>query len=304
MVAKAIAIAVDVGNRLIKTNNTVYGSGVSACVTEPPFRSNVMKIDGNCYVVGTEKTTVKPQSEDEFTEVRYLATLAKELKSQNYYSADIILGVGVHFSGMGVEGKKLKNRLLSRRYWEFKFEGELFRITIVDVIVFAQGYSAVADKLDKLQMPTVVCDIGGYTNDVILITDGVPDMSRSKSLQIGTITCINDIQEVFRMKYSNEISEKVIEEVMMTNSSYILSGEHINTVRNELKKYADKVMDYLNTFKMSPDYYRIVFIGGGSCIMKNFGLQHKNIEYHLDPKVNAIGYQKLLELMIRQGRWS
>lgn len=297
-------IAADVGNRCTKTVNTIYSSGVIACETEPPFISNVMEIDGKYYVVGSEKTTVRPQSEDEFTEVRYLVAVARELRLQNCYSAEVILGGGVHFSGMGVEGKKLKRRLLERRYWEFKFEGVLFKLTIVDVVIFAQGYSAVADRLDKLQMPTVVFDLGGYTNDVILITDGVPDMSRSKSLQTGTITCINDIQETFRIKYSNEISEKVIEEVMVTGQSSILSEEHLKTAINELRKYADKVMEYLHTFKMSPDYYRIVFIGGGSCIMRNFGLMHKNIEYHLDPKVNAIGYQKLLELMIRQGRWS
>ena len=44
----------------------------------------------------------------------------------------------------------------------------------------------------------------------------------------------------------------------------------------------------------------------GCSFLYKVDIEHetKNIEYHLDPKVNAIGYQKLLELMIRQGRWS
>ena len=43
-------------------------------------------------------------------------------------------------------------------------------------------------------------------------------------------------------KYSNEISEKVIEEVMVTGQSSILSEEHLKTAINELRKYYTDVM--------------------------------------------------------------
>lgn len=106
----SIPIGIDVGNRNTKTSSHVFSSGVIECKQSIPFNTNVLVIGDKWYSVGTEKLTVKSQSEDEYTIVRYLAAIAKEVRTRLggnmvWYEADVVIGAGVYFSGIGIEGK-------------------------------------------------------------------------------------------------------------------------------------------------------------------------------------------------------
>jgi len=63
------------------------------------------------------------------------------------------------------------------------------------IFVFPQEFAAVASRAqDMLDMPRAfIVDIGGYTTDVLLIREGVPDLQYCRSLEDGVITMYNPI---------------------------------------------------------------------------------------------------------------
>ena len=64
--------------------------------------------------------------------------------------------------------------------------------------------------------------------------------------------------------------------------------EYLGKNKEELYRYADGVYNSLREYKISLKTAKIVFVGGGAVVMKNFGnLQQRNISYVVDVKANA-----------------
>ena len=54
----------------------------------------------------------------------------------------------------------------------------------------------------------------------------------------------------------------------------------------------------LKKYRINTDLIPIVFIGGGSAVIKNFGTYDKNMtDFILDLKANAIGYENIYKLL-------
>lgn len=230
-----------------------------------------------------------------------MATIAEELKKIGRNSADIRLGVGLPLTRMGAEKQDYLDYMLKSRRLNFRYEGRRYNIYIVSVDVFPQGYAGVISKLNTFGTSAVVVDIGSWTIDILPLIEGQPDLARCKSLPMGTITAINDINETLRQKFGEEAEEVFIKEVMIKGSSNI-NKEYLRVIQEGLYNYVGDIMNNLRSLKFNSILTQFVFIGGGATIIKNFlRTQEENITIINDIFINAKGYEEILRHKYKVG---
>lgn len=289
-------IGVDNGFGNTKGNTTVLPSGVKKLSVKPPVAVRSIEYAGEFYAVGGQKLSIqKSKVENEETLILTLAVIAEELKKKGLTTADVRLGVGLPLMRMGAEKVSFQEYMLRNRRLNFRYEDKSYSIFLTSVDVFPQGYAAVVDKLRTFSVSTVVIDVGSWTIDVLPIVENVPDLSRCKSLNLGTITAMQEINERLRQKFNVEAEEALIKEVMISGTSLQMEACYLSIIQEGLETYVEEIMAQLRSLKINSELMQLVFVGGGASIIKNFCKEkNKNIVIIEDICINAKGYETLL----------
>ena len=289
-------IGVDVGYGNTKTAHNCFSSGVKKLPGKPPLSTRVIETPDGFYAIGNGKVSVqKSKTEDEYMRVLTMAAIAEELKKTHETVADINLGVGVPLTRMGAEKKDFIDYYNKLRRLIFKYEDVQYSVTLLSVDVFPQGYAGVVSFMKDFNKSALVIDIGSWTVDIMPIFEYVPDQTRCKSLPLGTITCMNDINEALRQNLGKEADETIIKEVMIYGTSDIPS-DYLSIIKTGLTTYATNLMDQIRALNFNSDLTQFIFIGGGATIMKHFlpESDKKNALILDDVSINAKGYEDLI----------
>ena len=292
----AYVIGVDVGYGNNKTAHTCFSSGVKRLPGKPPLSARVIETPEGFYAIGNGKVSIqKSKTEDESMRVLTMAAIAEELKKIGVTVADVYLGVGVPLTRMGAEKKDFLEYYNKNRRLIYKYEDVQYSVTLLSVDVFPQGYAGVVSLMNEFHRSALVIDIGSWTVDILPIMDYVPDQTRCKSLSLGTITCMNDINEALRQKLGKEADETTIKEVMIYGTSDIPS-EYLTIIKEGLRAYTENLMDQIRALGFNSDLTQHIFIGGGASIMKHFLSEDakRNALILDDVSINAKGYEDLI----------
>ena len=141
----AIIIGIDHGYYAIKTRQVSFPSGIIRYDYEPYTMQNVLQYQGKYYVCGTgRQTLVKNKTSNDNYYLLTLAAIAEEIKHRKAErKTEVILAVGLPLSSFGREKQGFREYLLRKEQpVRFLYESELYEITIKDVKLFPQGYSA------------------------------------------------------------------------------------------------------------------------------------------------------------------
>ncbi len=292
---REIFIGVDNGYGNTKGSDFCILSGVKKLTMKPPIEQNTVEYNGEFFAVNVQKTTIqKSKTDNENTLIATLAVIGAKFRKMGICSANVRLAVGLPLTRMGAEKKDFYNYMSKNKKLNFKYEGKSYFVNLISVDVFPQGYAGVVNMLDTFGTSTVVIDIGSWTIDILPIVEGQPDLSRCKSLPLGTITSINEINEKLRQKFNGEADEAIIKEVMIKGKS-VINKEYLKVIQDGLKSYVDDIMDNLRALKFNPVLTEFVFIGGGASTIKNFCKEiTPNMKIIEDVNINAKGYEDLL----------
>lgn len=94
---------------------------------------------------------------------------------------------------------------------ESGYEGKAYRITIEDVLLFSQGFTAPDLLTDE---PSMLLDIGGWTVDLMRIDNGRPIIGICHRLEFGMIRCIDKVRERVRQNAGLSLTDAQIEQVL------------------------------------------------------------------------------------------
>ena len=173
----------------------------------------------------------------------------------------------------------------------FGFEQKLYRIHILNVLVYPQCYAAVAGMLPTFGKKALVTDVGSWTVDSMLIVNKKPDNSRCDTQNEGLIKCMRAINRVAVQVKNRKIDEAEIQEYMKTGKTE-LPKDFKEIMAQQIHEFVDKVYRYQTECGYSLDMIPVYFVGGGAVVMRNFGkYQQSNIHYVLDVKSNAKGLE-------------
>ena len=302
-----IIIGIDHGYAAMKTAHCSFPTGLVAYTHEPYSSDHVLEYDGQFYVIGSGRQAL--QKDKTATEDYYLLTLAAiamELEVRKLpRTAEVILAAGLPLTSFGRDKKAFRQYLMrDGKPLDFRYEGRPYRITIKDVQLFPQGYSAVIWQPELLEQPSViVADIGGWTVDLMEVDNQVPNAATCRSLELGVIRCLNEISEQLRRTLGLSLTNTQIESVMR-GATTTLPREAKELIQRETEQYISRLLSAIQECGMDYRAMPMVVLGGGASILT----RHVSPRAGLcgiftleDDKRNAQGFQRLCEQMSGRG---
>ena len=165
-------IGIDHGYYAIKPRHFSFPAGIAEYSHEPYTLQNTLEFGGKFYVCGTGRQPIlRNKMENDNYYLLTLAAIAKEIKQRGGKTeCSVRIAAGLPLAGFGREKKPFREYLLrSSQPVCFKFEGIAYKITIEDVKLFPQGYSAIAlhSELIQNEPSVLLMDIGGWTVDLM-----------------------------------------------------------------------------------------------------------------------------------------
>ena len=138
-------IGIDHGYGNIKTANHCFKTGIIASDTEPIFTKNMLVYDGKYFLIGEghKEFRANKDKDDEYY-LLTLAAIAMELKDNNLYEADVIIAAGLPLTWTGTQKAQFAAYLKQNKSVAFTYNGIDYNVDISGVMIYPQGYAAIA----------------------------------------------------------------------------------------------------------------------------------------------------------------
>ena len=299
---RPVIIGLDHGFGNIKTVHTCFSAGVAVYEKEPAFKSNLLVYEGRYYIVGDahkEFSADKIQDQDYY--ILTLAGIARELHIRGMNSALVHLAAGLPLTWVSEQKDDFKAYLLQNASVDYSFRGSSYHVDFVGADIFPQGFSAVADQLRGFRGVNMLCDIGNGTMNIMYINNGKPISGKCFTEKFGTHQCMLSVREKLMQKFGASVDESVIEDVLRHGKADI-SSRYLDAIRESAAEYADGIMRRLREHEYDPELMRLYVMGGGSCLLKNFGnLDAERVTVNEDICATVKGYERLAERNLRKG---
>lgn len=295
-------IGVDHGYGNIKTANYCFPTGLTAYDTEPLFTGNMLVYNDRYYLIGVgHKTNIPEKTLDEDYYILTLAAIAMELNRENLTEASIHISAGLPLSWVQEQKAAYHAYLLKNKEVQFVFRGVDYKITIVGVDIYPQGYSAIAAKAADMKGVTLLCDIGNGTMNLLYLRDGRPDPSRMYTEKFGTQQCVNAILEAVMNKYQVVMDEGIVEGYLRTGEADV-SKDFLKLMKTVASQYVHGILRRLQAHEYTPSLMRLYVVGGGGCLIRNFAkLDTSRVTIDKDICATAKGYEFLTAYYLGKG---
>lgn len=160
----------------------------------------------------------------------------------------------------------------------------------------------IAPRLKNMQGEYLIVDIGSKTVDLVLVKDGIPNESRSTSIERAIVKWIRHIQAELQSTYGRQIPENEIMKVM-TEEVNNLPVDIAKSIQGLLRDFVNDLEGNITELGYDMDYTNIIYVGGGASIARKYNTKKRsNVAYDCDIKANAKGYEFLAEQMVKRWR--
>ena len=289
-------IGIDHGFGIIKTVHTQFKTSVAEYPTEPPIKTeHVVKLGGTYYVCGGERIALrKNKTADETYWHLTLAGIGAEIMSRGLrHTQSVILAAGLPLTQFGREKTPFKNYLLRPGKHYFYYGSNRMCVEIEQVLLYPQGYSAIAGMKELKQEPQVhIVDIGSWTVDALTTDNGIPDLQTARSMEYGVIRCINEITEQIQRSMGKRLTQKQVESLLW-GASIMLPDDVKKECFRLAGKYLNDLVGMLYESGFDLASAPVIFLGGGAFLMKRYYPQKEFLapRYIEDIACNAKGYE-------------
>jgi len=297
-------IAIDHGNKQIKTPHKTFTSGLMSSDVPFPLSTDSLRYNGKYYTLTDERIPyMRDKTANEKFFVLSLFAIAYELLySEKYVSGiitDIDLAIGLPPGHFGKQYKEFQKYFVKPETIEFEFNQKKFRIIINSATAYPQGFAAIMPKILKIrEFPrAVVIDIGGYSLDYLQLKYGKPDMAMCDSLDMGVITLYNEIKSRINASEDMLIDENDIDAVLQNKPTVF--EERIKKLIEQLSmEFTEKIIYSLRERHIDLKTTHAIFVGGGSVLLSTFIRASDKIaapDIIENINANALGYELLLQ---------
>ena len=298
---ETVIIGVDHGYGNIKTANFCFTAGVTAFDQEPTFKSNLLVYDGRYYLIGEEH---KEFTVDKMADMDYyiltLAAIANEMNHREVFAASVHLAVGLPLTWVSRQKDAFKQYLLQNESVDFNFRGTEYHVAFADVDVFPQGFAAIADSLQNFNGVNMLVDIGNGTMSIMYINDCRPQEAKCFTEKFGTHQCMLAVRENLLTKFGTVVDDTLIEHVIQSGTAEV-GDKYLNAIRDTATQYVEGIFRKLREREYNPELMRLYVVGGGSCLIKNFGQYDAGrVTIVDDISATAKGYEALAERKSRK----
>ena len=265
-------IGIDHGYYAIKTRHFSFPAGIAVYSHEPYTLQNTLEYGGKFFVCGTGRQPIlRNKMENDNYYLLTLAAIAKEIKQRGEKAeCSVNLAAGLPLAGFGREKKPFREYLLrSSQPVCFKFEGIPYKVTIEDVKLFPQGYSAIAIHPELIQNePSVLLmDIGGWTVDLMRLDNNVPNAATCRSLELGMIRCIDEVKEQVRRDVGLSVTDAQVERVL-AGKLCSMDEDARSIIQKQGRLYTERLLSAAMEAGFDLKAIPVVMLGGGAAVVK------------------------------------
>ncbi len=303
-------IAIDHGNKQIKTNSRIFTSALHVSDT-PPFGSNVLQFGNKYYSLSKQRI---PYMRDKTADDRYfilsLFAIAFEMQRQGYKSGvveDVQLAIGLPPAHYNTQYQKFENYFLNRGILDFYLDGKQYSIFISKARCYPQAYAATIPIQDKiLRYPkSIIIDIGGFTADYLLVEYGAADLTVCDSLENGVITLYNRIKSKISADFDLLLDETDIDAVLQDKPNDY-EEDIVRVIKEQAQLFIDDLFSRLRERMIDLRSGKTIFVGGGSILLRKQIEASGKIGVPIfvdDISANTNGYKRLFlaEEMMNNG---
>ena len=293
-------IGTDLGYGNCKGANTVLPSGIISYDTEPVFQGNILEYDNKYYRLGEgHKAFLADKSMDDDFYILNLAVIARELHRVGIYEAKVYLATGLPLTWVRVQRDSFRAYLMKNKEVKFKFNDKEFHIEFAGCSVYPQGYPAVVERIGEFKGTNLLADIGNGTLNVLYIQNKKPVESKSWTEKLGVNQLIIKARNAVMDNFGVKIYEGIIEQYIRFAKADI-SAKYEQLLRQTAAEYTNDIFTALKSYEYDPELTKLYIIGGGGCIVKNFGSYDKeNVEIISDICATVKGYEYLAYMQLR-----
>lgn len=303
---KTLRVAVDHGNRNMKTSNFIFTTGLNTLDKKPAKGERYLQFEGKYYTLSEKRI---PYQRDKTQNSRFfiltLFAIAMELEAKGQIMPDdvvqIELPIGLppkHFAELCESYERYflgKSNVL-----ELVYNGNTYHITIKKVMAFPQDYAAMMTNINEIgSIPKAVgIDIGGFTTDYLLMRGGRADMDCCDSLEKGVITMYNDIISRVNSEYDMLLEETDVDSIIAGKTQYY-AEEVVKLVEDCVEEFVTDLLNSIRERGVDTKTTYTIFIGGGAALLKRFLEKAERLGRYTfieDLKANAKGYDILYRL--------
>lgn len=267
-------IAIDHGNKQMKTVHKVFASALTESDTRPPFGDDILEYRGKFYSLSGSRI---PYLRDKTIDGRFfilsLFAIAYEIEAAGAYSPDEImdvqLAVGLPPAHWGTQAAKFEGYFLGKDVLSFTFKGKPHDIYINEAVCFPQAYAAIIPIYNRLRdmAKAVVVDIGGYTVDYMPLKHGKEDISAYDSLENGVIFLYNNIKSKVNADLDLLLEDSDIDSIL-NGATSDFDEAVVLLVEKRAQAFVDDLVGKLRERMIDLRVGKTVFVGGGSILLR------------------------------------
>lgn len=289
-------IGIDHGYKNIRTAHCIFPTAISEIETVPDDKEGILEYNGKVYTIDGKKVLSVAVHDKSTSEEFYLLTLvalAKELSYRHRRKVNVYIGAGLPVRWFDAQQESFRSMLMQHRQLHFTFEGTAYDVTILDAKIFKQGAAAYIFAAGD-NSNCLIIDIGGETIDIIPVEDRKFTKSECKISTNATIWLIKMIQEKVESELYERIEEREIIKAIIEGPLHP-EDEYLKIFYKCLTDYCtEQVYNMLREYKYNLSRTRLLFVGGGAAVIKNYGSPERyNATCLMDINANAKGYEAL-----------
>lgn len=294
-------IGTDLGYGNCKGANTVLYSGIITYDTEPVFQGNILEYNNKYYRVGEgHKSFLADKSMDDDFYILNFAVIARELQRVGVYDAKVYLATGLPLTWVRTQRDSFRAYLTKNKEVQFRLNGKEFHIKFTGCSVYPQGYPAVVERIGELKGTNVLADIGNGTMNILYIQNKQPVESKSWTEKLGVNQLIIKARNAIMDNFGIKIDEGIIEQYIRF-AKVDIPDKYEQILHKTAVDYTNDIFETLKSYEYDSDLMKLYIIGGGGCIIRNFGSYDKErVEIISDICATAKGYEYIAYLQMRK----
>ena len=297
-------IALDHGNRQMKSKSKIFTSGIFESDTKPPFGDEVLRYNNRYYSLSDKRIPyMRDKTMDEKFFILSLFAIAGEIEASGCYKPSSIMpvsiAIGLPPSHFGTLYKKFEAYFKNRDIIRFEHNNKTYSIRIDDVVCFPQAIAAAWTVFSEIKQESkvIVLDIGGYTADYVQMKHGKADFAVCESLEQGVIRLYNDVIKKVNADLDILLDESDIDAIIKGQRSNFPANVY-TIVYDMATAFVDNLVGMLRERGVDLRVGKTVFVGGGSILLKRYIDSCKKIGSHIfveDITANVKGYELMYQ---------
>ena len=226
--------------------------------------------------------------------------IARELNFFSIREADVHLAAGLPLTWIRNQREDFRSYLLQNPEVHYRFNSKEYHLRFVGCSLYPQGYPAIVNRLGDFKGTNLLADIGNGTMNILYINNKKAQESRCWTEKFGVNQCMIAAKNAVLDNFGVKIEESTVEQILRFGTADI-SASYLDCITAVARQYVTDIFATLRKYEYNPGLMRLYVVGGGGCLIRNFGTYDKARVTILDDIcATAKGYESLAYMSLKR----